>query len=396
MKILQVNSVYGYGSTGRIVESIHKACISKGIDSYVIFSRLGAINSTEKEVEETDNIIRVYNDKEFKEHVLKAVLLDKHGLYSNKSTYVIIDKIKEINPDIIHLHNIHGFYLNYEILFDFLKKFNKKIIWTLHDCWAFTGYCSHYEYNECNEWKTGCLNCKYSNVYPYRLLSNSKDNYIRKSKVFNSVDDITIITPSFWLKQQIRNSFLKGKVCKVITNGLSSEKFKFTKTNILEKYGIFNKKIILAVSSIWTKQKGFDEYLKLAKLINEDWKIVMVGLSKKQIKKLPKNIIGIERTNSIEDLIELYSAATVFVNLTLEETFSLVNIEAQSCSLPVITYNTGGSPETVLNKENIVDKYDLNKVIELLNNRSFNKKRYNIKNTMIQNYIELYYEVING
>ena len=396
MKILQVNSVYGYGSTGRIVETIHKACISKGIDSYVIFSRLGAINSTKKEVEETDNIIRVYNDKEFKEHVLKAVLLDKHGLYSNKSTYVIIDKIKEINPDIIHLHNIHGFYLNYEILFEFLKKFNKKIIWTLHDCWAFTGYCSHYEYNECNEWKTGCLNCKYSNVYPYRLLSNSKDNYIRKSKVFNSVDDITIITPSFWLKQQIRNSFLKGKVCKVITNGLSSEKFKFTKTNILEKYGIFNKKIILAVSSIWTKQKGFDEYLKLAKLINEDWKIVMVGLSKKQIKKLPKNIIGIERTNSIEDLIELYSAATVFVNLTLEETFSLVNIEAQSCSLPVITYNTGGSPETVLNKENIVDKYDLNKVIELLNNRSFNKKRYNIKNTMIQNYIELYYEVING
>ncbi|NLP21342.1 MAG: glycosyltransferase [Erysipelotrichaceae bacterium] len=396
MKILQINSVYGYGSTGRIVESIHKACISKDIDSYVIFSRLGAINSTKKEVEETDNIIRVYNDKEFKEHVLKAVLLDKHGLYSNKSTYVIIDKIKEINPDIIHLHNIHGFYLNYEILFEFLKKFNKKIIWTLHDCWAFTGYCSHYEYNECNEWKTGCLNCKYSNVYPYRLLSNSKDNYIRKSKVFNSVDDITIITPSFWLKQQIRNSFLKGKVCKVITNGLSSEKFKFTKTNILEKYGIFNKKIILAVSSIWTKQKGFDEYLKLAKLINEDWKIVMVGLSKKQIKKLPKNIIGIERTNSIEDLIELYSAATVFVNLTLEETFSLVNIEAQSCSLPVITYNTGGSPETVLNKENIVDKYDLNKVIELLNNRSFNKKRYNIKNTMIQNYIELYYEVING
>jgi len=396
MKILQINSVYGYGSTGRIVESIHKTCIKKGIDSYVIFSRLGAINSTEQEVEETDNIIRVYNDKEFKEHVLKAVLLDKHGLYSNKSTYVIIDKIKEINPDIIHLHNIHGFYLNYEILFDFLKKFNKKIIWTLHDCWAFTGYCSHYEYNECNEWKTGCLNCKYSNVYPYRLLSNSKDNYIRKSKVFNSVDDITIITPSFWLKQQIRNSFLKGKVCKVITNGLSSEKFKFTKTNILEKYGIFNKKIILAVSSIWTKQKGFDEYLKLAKLINEDWKIVMVGLSKKQIKKLPKNIIGIERTNSIEDLIELYSAATVFVNLTLEETFSLVNIEAQSCSLPVITYNTGGSPETVLNKENIVDKYDLNKVIELLNNRSFNKKRYNIKNTMIQNYIELYYEVING
>ena len=396
MKILQINSVYGYGSTGRIVESIHKACISKDIDSYVIFSRLGAINSTKKEVEETDNIIRVYNDKEFKEHVLKAVLLDKHGLYSNKSTYVIIDKIKEINPDIIHLHNIHGFYLNYEILFEFLKKFNKKIIWTLHDCWAFTGYCSHYEYNECNEWKTGCLNCKYSNVYPYRLLSNSKDNYIRKSKVFNSVDDITIITPSFWLKQQIRNSFLKGKVCKVITNGLSSEKFKFTKTNILEKYGIFNKKIILAVSSIWTKQKGFDEYLKLAKLINEDWKIVMVGLSKKQIKKLPKNIIGIERTNSIEDLIELYSAATVFVNFTLEETFSLVNIEAQSCSLPVITYNTGGSPETVLNKENIVDKYDLNKVIELLNNRSFNKKRYNIKNTMIQNYIELYYEVING
>ena len=396
MKILQINSVYGYGSTGRIVESIHKTCIKKGIDSYVIFSRLGAINSTEQEVEETDNIIRVYNDTEFKEHVLKAVLLDKHGLYSNKNTYVIIDKIKEINPDIIHLHNIHGFYLNYEILFDFLKKFNKKIIWTLHDCWAFTGYCSHYEYNECNEWKTGCLNCKYSNVYPYRLLSNSKDNYIRKSKVFNSVDDITIITPSFWLKQQIRNSFLKGKVCKVITNGLSSEKFKFTKTNILEKYGIFNKKIILAVSSIWTKQKGFDEYLKLAKLINEDWKIVMVGLSKKQIKKLPKNIIGIERTNSIEDLIEFYSAATVFVNLTLEETFSLVNIEAQSCSLPVITYNTGGSPETVLNKENIVDKYDLNKVIELLNNRSFNKKRYNIKNTMIQNYIELYYEVING
>ncbi len=395
MRVLQINSVYEYGSTGRIVESIHNSCKNNSIESYVIFAREGAINSSKKEVDINENIIRIYNDLEFKEHVIKGVFFDKHGLYSDKSTYKIIEKIKEINPDIIHLHNIHGFYLNYEILFKYLKESKKKIIWTLHDCWSFTGFCSHYEYNNCFNWKTGCLDCKYRNVYPYRILSNSIDNFQRKQESF-LIDNLILVTPSYWLKNQVSQSFLKNIECRVINNSLSSNKFKYKQTNILERYNIDNKKIILAVSNIWTKQKGFDEYIKLSKLINDDWKIVMIGLSKKQIKSLPDNILGIERTSNIDELIEWYSASTVFINFTLEETFSLVNIEAQACGLPVITYNTGGSPETIIDKENIVEKYDLDKVIELLNTKSFEKKDFIVKNNMFEEYINLYKEVCNA
>lgn len=396
MKILQVNSVYGYGSTGRIVETIHKACISKGIDSYVIFSRLGAINSTKKEVEETENIIRVYNDKEFKEHVLKAVLLDKHGLYSNKNTYVIIDKIKEINPDIIHLHNIHGFYLNYEILFDFLKTCNKKIIWTLHDCWAFTGYCSHYEYNDCNNWKTGCLNCKYSNVYPYRILSNSKDNYIRKSKAFN-INNLILVTPSKWLKNQLSKSFLKKIPSIVINNTIDIGKFKYIKSDyIREKYNLNNKKIALTIASPFTKQKGYDEIIKLSKIIDDSWIIVMIGLNDKQINVLPKNIIGIKRTEDIDELIKYYCSSDLLLNLTLEDTYPTVNLEAMACRLPIITYNTGGSTEIVESYGIIVNKYDIEKVNKEMNKIELKKKKVLLKNDMVDNYIKLYKDVING
>ena len=395
MKILQINSVYGYGSTGRIVESIHKTCIKKGIDSYVIFSRLGAINSAERKVEETDKIIRIYNDKEFKEHVLKAVLLDKHGLYSTKSTYEIIDKIKDINPDIIHLHNIHGFYLNYEILFDFLKIFNKKIIWTLHDCWAFTGFCSHYAYNECNEWKTGCTNCKYINVYPYRILSNSKDNYIRKNKAFN-INNLTLVTPSKWLEKQLSKSFLKNISSVVINNTIDTNKFKYIESNyIREKYNLNNKKIALAIASPFTKQKGFDEIIKLSKIIDHSWIIVMIGLSDKQINMLPKNIIGIKRTEDIDELIKYYCSSDVLLNLTLEDTYPTVNLEAMACRLPIITYNTGGSTEIVESYGKIVDKYDIEEVNKEINKITLTKKKVLLKNDMVDNYIKLYKDVIN-
>lgn len=392
MRILQINSVYGYGSTGRIVESIHKSCIEKNIDSYVIFSRLSAINNIEKQVEEDSRVIRFYDDLGMKEHLIKGVLFDKHGLYSNKNTLNIIKKIDEINPDIIHLHNVHGFYLNYEIFFDYLNKLNKKIIWTLHDCWAFTGYCSYFDYNECDKWKSGCNNCKFSNVYPYRVLSNSKNNYIRKNKAFN-IDNLTLVTPSFWLKNLLKDSFLNNIKSVVINNSIDLEKFQYTPSNYLkEKYNI-SEKIALMVASPFTKQKGFDEAIKLSHIINDEWKIVMIGLNDKQVKSLPNNIIGIKRTEDLDELVKCYCSSDIMVNLTLEDNYPTVNLEALACGLPVITYDTGGSTEMIKGKGIVVERKNLKEVYKAMNSISLKKQVHILSKDMVSEYIKLYKNV---
>lgn len=395
MKVLQINSVYRYGSTGRIVESIHNSCIKNNIESYVIFAREGAINSTKKEVDLNKNIIRIYNDLEFKEHLLKGVFLDRHGLYSDKSTYKIIEKIKEIDPDIIHLHNIHGFYLNYEILFNYLEESNKQIIWTLHDCWSFTGYCSYYDYNECDNWKNGCLTCKFSNVYPYRVLSNSKDNIQRKEKAF-IIDNLTLVTPSNWLKNNLKESILKDIECRVINNSIDLNKFKYAKSNyIKDKYKLNDFNVALMVASPFTKQKGFEEAIKLSKVIDDKWKIVMIGLSDKQIKNLPSNIIGVKRTENIDELVSYYCSADIFVNLTLEDNYPTVNLEALACGLPVVTYETGGSTEMIEGNGIVVERKNVNSIYEAMKNISFEKKVVILSEDMDNNYIDLYNLILN-
>ena len=358
MKVLQINSVCGIGSTGRIATDIHKMLIEQGHESYIAYGRDLAKNC--------DNAIRIGNKFGIYFHVVKTRLVDKHGFGSKKATQEFIKEVEKIDPDIIHLHNIHGYYINIEILFNYLKKANKPVVWTLHDCWTFTGHCSYFDFVGCKKWKTGCYDCLEKTSYPAsRFQDNSKDNYKRKKDIFTGVRNLTIVTPSNWLARLVKKSYLREYPVKVINNGIDLEVFKPTKNNFKEKNNIANKFIILGVASVWDRRKGLKYFIKLSENLKEDEIIILVGVSEKQKKDLPKNIIGITRTNNVNELVEIYTAADVFVNPTLEDNFPTTNLEALACGTPVITFDTGGSGESIDEKCGfIVEKGDDFKLLQ--------------------------------
>ena len=396
MKVLQINTVCGRGSTGRIATDINKLLLEQGHESVIAYGRGEAINC--------DNAIKIGNKIDFYNHALKTRLLDKHGFGSKKATKNFIDRIIDYNPDIIHLHNIHGYYLNIEILFNFLKEFNKPVVWTLHDCWAFTGHCSHFDYANCYKWETHCQKCPERRSYPKSIfIDNSYNNFEKKKKLFTGLDKLTLVTPSEWLAKLVKRSFLKDYTVKVINNGIDLSVFKPSPSNFRVMLNLENKFIILGVASKWERRKGFMYFMELSKLIEHDEVIVLVGLSEKQIKELPKNIIGISRTNNTKELAEIYTAADVLFNPTLEENFPTTNLEAQACGTPVITFNTGGSVETIEDSTGfIVEKGDLENTIKIIRRiKAEGKEKYSDscikraneyynKNDRFQEYIELY------
>lgn len=353
MRVVQINSVSGFGSTGRIVVQISDMLNSHNVDNHIYYGRKASSN---------DNSTKLGNDFTVNTNILKTRLFGKHGFYSKTGTYELIEKLEEYNPDIIHLHNIHGYYLNVETLFNYLAKSNIKIIWTLHDCWSFTGQCTHFDYINCNKWKTECFECPQLKKYPKSLFfDRSTEAFNDKKRLFNSVENMTIVTPSIWLKNKVDQSFLKDYKSVVINNGINLNDFKPTDGNFRERHNLLDKFIILGVASDWNMYKGLDYFSQLANKVEKDEKIILVGLSDKEINKLPSNIIGITRTDQIKDLAEIFSTADVYVNTTLEDTFPTTNIEALACGTPVVTFETGGSPE-IINLETglVVAKGDLN------------------------------------
>ena len=274
---------------------------------------------------------------------------------------------------------------------------NKKVIWTCHDCWAFTGHCCYFDYNGCNKWKELCHNCPQKKEYPKSFIfDSSKKNFILKKELFPKLQDLTIVVPSIWLYKIVSESFFKNNKIIVINNGIDTNKFKYRENKIKEKYNIINKKIILGVASVWSKRKGLDDFIELSKKIDNTYIIILVGLNKNEINKLPLSIIGIEKTDSPEELAELYSAADVFFNPTYEDNYPTTNLEAIACNTPVITYNTGGSIESAKLFGYIVKKGDIESVIEkikLLNKLKplNNKKDISIEN-MVDKYLKLYLE----
>lgn len=387
MRVLQINNVYGFGSTGKIVGSIHNYLLNNNIESYVIYARKTPKNVT------MQNVYRIYSPLGTAMHAALAVIFDTHGLHSKFTTKKIIKKIEEINPDIIHMHVIHGFYLNYPMLFDYLKRSNKKIIWTLHDCWEYTGYCAYYDYNECFEWKENrCINCKYRNTYPYRIFTHSKKNYLIKEKCYENLD-MTLVSCSKWLDGEISKSMLKDKKHIVINNSVNLDSFYLEENDYKDKYHLNNKTVLLAVANVWTKQKGLEEIIKLSNMLDDKFAIVMIGLNKKQLEKIPKNIIGFNRVG-IDELRRWYSCADVFLNFTLEDNYPTVNLEAKACGLPIISYKTGGSVEILDNNDYIVEKYDLESVVKILKASSFEKNVIKTNNNMNEEYLELYKKLL--
>jgi len=401
MNVLQINSVFASGSTGRIVGSIQKRLFEKGHKGYVAFGR-GEYNRSEQFVKKIGNIIDLFING-----VITRVF-DLHGFGTRRSTARLIKKIKEISPDIIHLHNIHGYYINVFQLFEYIKMSNKKIIWTLHDCWAFTGHCAHFEYIDCNKWQAVCYSCPQKNRYPKSwLFDNSPYNFKKKKELFTRIKNLTVVVPSDWLADLVKQSFLKEYPVEVIRNGIDLDIFKPRENSFRQRYGLERKFIILGVANIWDGRKGIKYFYELEKFLKDDEAIVLVGRNKDHIKHTEK-IIKIGRTENQQELAELYSAADVFVNPTLEDNFPTTNLEALACGTPVITFRSGGSPEAINEKTGfVIEKGDmvdlLNKIRDIKKVGKANyahycielaQKNYNDKD-MAAKYIALYEKILS-
>lgn len=278
-------------------------------------------------------------------HLQLAKLTGFNGCFSILDTWRFLKKVNKIKPDIVHLHNLHNCYINLPLLFKYIKRHNIKTIWTLHDCWTFTGQCPYFTMAKCDKWKTGCHSCKQYKEYPQSNVDRTKTMYRLKKNWFTGVNDMMIVTPSHWLADLVKQSFLRDYTVKVINNGIDLSVFKPTESDFRQKYNLQDKYMVLGVASPWGKRKGLDVFSELAKRLDDRYRIVLVGLSKEQKESLPLNMIGLERTTNQTELAEIYSAADVFANPTREDNFPTVNIEALACGAPVVTFNMGGSPE---------------------------------------------------
>ena len=366
MKVLMINSVCGVGSTGRICTDLADMLIEQGHECKIAYGR--------DEVPEKYRGIAVKIGSSFSIYcnALKARLFDNEGFNATKATKKFIKWVEKYDPDVIHLHNLHGYYLNVKVLFDYLRTCGKKIVWTLHDCWAFTGHCCHFQQPYCDRWRDGCGRCVRMNDYPKALTDRSKRNFLLKKELFTRIPNLTIVTPSKWLAELVKQSFLNEYPVRVINNGIDLTVFKPTESNFRKKYGLQNKKIILGVASVWSERKGLNDFIKLADLIDSDTRIVLVGVNKKQKKHLPKNIVAIEKTNNAKELAEIYTAADVFFNPSVEETFGMTAVEAMACGTYTIVYDhtavaeiipvdygevvKSGNAEAVAQKINIIKK----------------------------------------
>jgi len=337
MKVLQVNSVCGRGSTGRIAVDLYRTLEENGDECRIAFGRGQAPQGIDT--------IRIGSNLTTVTHAGLACITDRSGFYSTTATKAMIKEMKSWNPDIVHLHNIHGYYLNIEVLFQALFEINKPIVWTLHDCWAFTGHCAYFDDANCSRWRIGCGSCIQKTRYPPSFVfDSSARNFIDKRNAFLSVSNLTLVTPSEWLASLVNQSFLARFNTRVIHNGIDLSVFHPVKGIFRESNNIQGR-MVLGVASIWDHRKGLDHFIKLRSILDPQDVIVLVGLSEWQKRTLPPGMIGIVRTESVQDLVQLYTAADIFLNPTLEDNFPTVNIEALACGTPVITYQTGGSAE---------------------------------------------------
>lgn len=340
MKILQVSTGVNTGSTGRIAEDIGRTMIENGHESYIAYGR-GKRPSASK-------LIRIGSELDVYMHGMKTIITDRHGFGSTAATKKFISEIERIQPDVIGLHNLHGYYLNIEVLFNYLSLKDIPVFWTLHDCWTFTGHCSYFDDIACEKWKTQCENCPKTKFYPSSyLLDNSRKNYNQKKTIFNSVRRMQIIVPSDWLNALTKQSYLGSYPIRTIRYGIDTEVFHPVETDLKERLGLGDKKVVLGCANIWNPRKGLPDLMWLSSELPADHVLVVVGVTEEQQKNLPPNMRGVHRTESVQQLAEYYSMADVFVNPTYQDNFPVTNLESLACGTPVVTYETGGCPEAV-------------------------------------------------
>jgi len=341
MKYLFINSVAGYGSTGRIVAEKCRELMAQGHECRIAYGRIKV---------GCDDIptMTIGTPLDFKLHGVRSRILDDHGFGSKAATRRFLDEVRRYDPDVIWLHNIHGYYIHIGLLFDYLRTCGKKIYWTLHDCWALTGHCSHFDYIGCDRWKTGCHDCPQKREYPASLLwDNSAGNYAAKKQLFSGIPDMTIITVSHWLECRVKQSILKEYPVEVVYNRIDTGVFKPTESDLRVRYRLEDKKIILGAASVWTQRKGLDDFVALSQLLDDRFKIVLVGLTAEQAASMPETILCLPRTNSMEELAQLYTAADLYVCPSVEETFGMTVAEARCCGTDAVVYKGTACEEVV-------------------------------------------------
>lgn len=332
MKYLFINSVAGFGSTGRIAAEQCRALMTQGHTCLLAYGR--------KEASCPDvPTMEIGSPMGVRLHALRGRILDEAGFGSRQATLQFLEKVREYDPDVIWLHNIHGYYIHIGELFRYLRRSGKEIRWTLHDCWALTGHCAHFDYVGCEKWKTGCRDCPQKGEYPASLLrDNSRGNYEKKRRLFAGIPNLTIIVPSHWLEKRVKESFLKDYPVEVVPNTADREVFRPTPGDFREKHGLEGKYIVLGVANVWGERKGIKDFYALASMLDARYQVVLIGLTDKQIRALPAGILGLPRTDNVRALAEAYTAADVYVNPSVEETFGMTALEAACCGTPVIVY----------------------------------------------------------
>lgn len=380
-------------STGKIAEDISKVAICHGWETYTAWGRFAKPSVSTQ--------IRIGSKLDTYTHYAAHRLLDREGLMSKGATRKLIQQIVEIKPDIIHLHNIHDHYLNYPLLFDYLAKADIPVVWTQHDCWAFTGGCMYYDLQSCDKWKAGCKNCPEHRTI---LCDTTEKQYALKRELLSKIKSLTYVPVSDWLGDALRESHQKERPILTIHNGIDLSLFK---PRALGSEGSKGKFRIIGVAAIWDIRKGLEDFVKLRLMLSEEYEITLVGLTSKQVKSLPSGIKGITRTTSVQELVQLYSESDVFVNPTYSDNFPTTNIEALACGTPVITYRTGGSPEAIDEKTGmVIEQGDVttlaNAIMQMrehpLSSADCRQRAEELfdKDKCFEKYVELYEELVNG
>lgn len=396
INIVEINST-NYASTGNIMNNI---AFNIDSDDYKVYTACKNSKESRKHLKDNQILFGIPFERVLTSYLTHITGLRDHFNYLG--TYLFIKKLKKINPNLIHLHVLHDDFINIKMLFKYIKTNNIPVIWTFHDCSAMTGQCPYFDMVNCDKWIDGCYDCpQIHGDVDSLFFDTSKYIWIYRKKIFTSLNDLTIVTPSKWLSSLVKKSFFRYYDVKVINNGINLSTFKYRDNSFKKDYSIDNKYLVLGIANVWSKRKGLDVFVELAKGLPNNYQIVLVGTNDEIDKVLPSNIISIHRTYNQEELVNIYSSADVFVNPTREENFPTVNIESLACGTPVITFKTGGSPE-ILDKTCgiVVEKDDIESmkksIIKVCEEKPFNiedcikrSKLYDC-NTKFKEYIELY------
>ena len=399
-RLVEINVSLNWGSTGRIAEQIGACAEKQGWDVYIVHGARYINKSAFKHIQVSTRI------EEFI-HWLYSFLWDAQGLGSFFATKRLIRRLKKVSPTLVHCHNIHGCYINYPILFSYLKENNIPVVWTFHDCWPFTGHCAYYIEANCEKWKSHCKQCPATKSFPNSICDKSSRNFDKKKNVYGLFDNLTIVPVTNWLAEEVKQSFLSQATIKSIHNGIDVSVFSFIESDIRQKYNITAKYVLLSVATGFDERKGLEDYNKLSDILSEEFQIILVGgLERGCNVKLSDKILLLPKTKDQKELACFYSCSDLLLSLSYAETFGLTMVEAMACGTPVVVYDNTAQSEVVSDETGIkVQTGNVHKVAEAIieickrGKDEFSEKcrkyavNYFNKDNQCQKYVDLFSEL---